>query len=306
MDYFYPKGGLVIMPELPEVETIRRQLSEVLLGKVIKNVIVLRDKSFDGDPNSLTGRKIKEVSRKSKVLEIFFHEEKEMVIVHLKMTGQLQKLKNSKTQDKGNLLHERIVGGHPSPDWVNELPSKHTRVVWNFTDGSRLYFNDMRVFGWMKMVNRNEYEKEIRKTAPDITDKDFTADFLFNLLKRSRKAVKLVLLDQDRVGGLGNIYVNEALYLAGINPLRSADSLSDDEVKQLHSAAIKVINLGIRYGGASAADEKFVNISGLGGKYQDHFLVYQRAGEKCRRCGSLIEKMKVGGRGTFYCPKCQK
>ncbi|KKT68748.1 MAG: Formamidopyrimidine-DNA glycosylase [Microgenomates group bacterium GW2011_GWC1_44_37] len=281
------------MPELPEVETIRRQLSEVLLGKVIKNVIVLRDKSFDGDPNSLTGRKIKEVSRKSKVLEIFFHEEKEMVIVHLKM-------------DKGNLLHERIVGGHPSPDWVNELPSKHTRVVWNFTDGSRLYFNDMRVFGWMKMVNRNEYEKEIRKTAPDITDKDFTADFLFNLLKRSRKAVKLVLLDQDRVGGLGNIYVNEALYLAGINPLRSADSLSDDEVKQLHSAAIKVINLGIRYGGASAADEKFVNISGLGGKYQDHFLVYQRAGEKCRRCGSLIEKMKVGGRGTFYCPKCQK
>jgi len=303
------------MPELPEVETIRRQLSEVLLGKVIKNVIVLRDKSFGGDPNSLTGRKIKEVSRKSKVLEIFFHEEKEMVIVHLKMTGQLifvkndertQKLKNSKTQDERIDLEIRIVGGHPTADWVSELPSKHTRVVWNFTDGSRLYFNDMRVFGWMRVVDRIKYEKEIRKTAPDVTDKDFTADFLFNLLKRSKKAVKLVLLDQDKVGGLGNIYVNDALYLAGINPLRSADSLSDNEVKQLHSAAIKVINLGIRYGGASAADEKFVNISGLGGKYQDHFLVYQRAGQKCNKCGSLIEKVRVGGRSTFYCPKCQK
>lgn len=284
------------MPELPEVETIRGQLDVVLRGKVIENVKVLRDKSFAGDPNILTGWKIREVGRKSKVLEIYFHDKNEIVIVHLKMTGQLVFVDREK----------RISGGHPTADWVKDLPSKHTRVIWTFTDGSKLFFNDMRVFGWMKIVDQDEYEKRKRKMVPDVIDKGFSSEYLFNLLKRSRKAVKLVLLDQDRVGGLGNIYVNDALYLAGINPLRKADSLSDDEAKQLRSAAVKVINLGIKYGGASAADEKFVNVSGLGGKYQDHFLVYQRAGQECKKCRNLIEKIKIGGRGTFYCPKCQK
>lgn len=300
------------MPELPEVETIRRQLKEVLTGKVIVNVEVLRAQSFFGDPKKLKGWKIQDIQRKSKVIEIMFEGKAEMVIVHLKMTGQLiytektRKVKNSKNQNMDSNLEKRIVGGHPTADWVNDLPSKHTRVVWTFKDQSRLFFNDMRVFGWMKLIEKEKYEKEIRKMAPDVIDKDFTDSYLFNVLKKTKKAVKIVLLDQDKIGGLGNIYVNDALFLAGINPLKNADSLNQSEVKKLHSAAVEVINLGIKYGGASASDEKYVNASGLGGKYQEHFLVYQRDGQECPKCGTKIEKIKLGGRGTFFCPKCQK
>jgi formamidopyrimidine-DNA glycosylase len=301
------------MPELPEVETIKRQLKEVLVGKTVSEVEVLRTKSFSGDPKSLTGRKIGDIQRKSKVIEILFDDNEDMVIVHLKMTGQLifvkndeksQKLKNSKTQDGKIDIKNRIVGGHPTADWVNDLPSKHTRIVWTFGDGSKLYFNDMRVFGWMKIVSPEKYEKEIRKLAPDVIDKDFTAEYLFNLLKKTRKPIKLVLLDQDKIGGLGNIYVNDALFLAGIRPERKADSLGKTVVKKLQVAIIKVINLGIKYGGASASN--YVQVSGLGGTYQDHFLVYKKDGSKCPKCGEIIKKIKLGGRGTFFCPSCQK
>lgn len=282
------------MPELPEVETIRRQLNEVLTGKVVMQVEVLRENSFLGNPRGIERGRIKEIKRKSKVIEVLFENKGKMVIIHLKMTGQLIYTNGEK----------RILGGHPSPDWVNDLPSSHTRVVWTFEDGSKLFFNDMRVFGWMKVVDKDKYEKEMRKTAPDVVDDDFTADYLFNILKKTKKTVKLVLLDQDKIGGLGNIYVNDALYMAGINPERKADSLSRDEVEKLHEAAVKVINLGIKYGGASASN--YVHVSGLGGTYQDHFLVYKRDGQKCFRCGGTIKKKKLGGRGTFYCPNCQK
>lgn len=284
------------MPELPEVETIRRQLKEVLTGKTVSKVEVLRSKSFAGDPEKLRGWKIRDIQRKSKVIEIMFEEKEDMVIVHLKMTGQLIFVG----------LGKRIVGGHPTADWVNDLPSKHTRVIWTFKDESKLFFNDMRVFGWMKLVGREKYEKEIRKMVPDVIDDDFTFDYLFGLLKKTKKPVKLVLLDQDKIGGLGNIYVNDALFLAGIHPSKKADSLNETEVKKLHTAAVEVINLGIKYGGASASDEKYVNASGIGGKYQEHFLVYQRDGQKCLKCGTVIEKIKLGGRGTFFCPNCQK
>jgi len=291
------------MPELPEVETIRRQLKEVLVGKIISKIEVLRAKSFAGDPKSLIGRKIGDIQRKSKVIEVSFEDHEEMVIVHLKMTGQL--VYSTRSQISGDRSQEkRIVGGHPTADWVNELPSKHTRIVWTFKDGSKLFFNDMRVFGWMRVVSQSNYEKEIRKMAPDVIDDDFTLDYLFSLLKKTKKPVKLVLLDQDKVGGLGNIYVCDALFLAGIRPDRKAESLDKSEVMRLHKTIVKVINLGIKYGGASASN--YVQVSGLGGTYQDHFLVYKRVGEKCLTCGTKIEKIKLGGRGTFYCPKCQK
>ena len=294
------------MPELPEVETIRRQLKEVLTGKVITKVEVLRAKSFAGDPEKMRGWKIRDIQRKSKVIEIMFEGKEEMVIVHLKMTGQLiytgktQKIKNSKDQNSG----VRIVGGHPTADWVNELPSKHTRVIWNLKDGSKLFFNDMRVFGWMKVVSQKNYEKEIRKMSPDVTDVEFSDSYLSNLLMKTKKPIKLVLLDQDKIGGLGNIYVNDALFLAGISPERKSESLTKIEVKRLRKATVGVIKRGIKYGGASSSN--YVDVSGMGGSYQDHFLVYKRAGEKCLKCGTLIEKFKLGGRGTFFCPNCQK
>lgn len=289
------------MPELPEVETIRRQLKDVLTGKTVERVEVLRDKSFEGDPEKLRGWKMKDVQRKAKVIEILFEGKEEVVIIHLKMTGQL-------VFDPGVTVSQchsiRIVGGHPTADWVNNLPSKHTRVIWTFKDGSKLYFNDMRVFGWMKLITKTQKIKNSKNQIPDVIDKEFTDDYLFNILKKTKKAVKLVLLDQDKMGGLGNIYVNDAMFLAGINPERKSDSLKNLEVKKLHQAVIKVIKLGIKYGGASASN--YVDVSGLGGTYQDHFLVYKREGQKCLNCDNKIEKIKLGGRGTFFCPNCQK
>jgi len=281
------------MPELPEVETIRRQLNEVLLGKKIKEIEVLREKSFGGDFRKMIGWQVESVGRKAKVIEVYFKQQKEMMIVHLKMTGQLVYVDGNK----------RVVGGHPTVDWVKELPSKHTRVIVNFVDGSKLFFNDMRVFGWMRLVDTEKYEKEMRKTAPDVTEKEFSLEYLTSVLKRSGRAVKLVLMDQDKIGGVGNIYANDALYLTKVRPDRKSNSLSAIETKKLLVAVREVINRGIKYGGASAAN--YVDTKGLGGTYQDHFLVYRKDGQKCHNCGSKIEKMKIGGRGTYFCSKCQ-
>lgn len=288
------------MPELPEVETIRRQLREVLVGKQIANIEILRSKSFEGDPERMKNWKVKDIQRKSKVIEVLFEDEAETVIIHLKMTGQLIFVPSAKWLVLGA---KRIVGGHPTADWVSDLPSKHTRVVWTFTDGSKLFFNDMRVFGWMKIVIRTQELEKTRTQVPDVIDSVFTTDYLFNVLKRSKKPVKLVLLDQEKMGGLGNIYVNDALFLAKIRPEREASGLTTKEIKILHQAIVRVIKLGIKYGGASSSN--YVNVSGLGGSYQNHFLVYKREGEPCRNCKTKIIKMKLGGRGTFFCPECQ-
>lgn len=276
------------------METIRRQLSEVLVGKKITKVEVLREKSFGGDPKSLLGREIESIGRKAKVIEIYFKKQKELVIIHLKMTGQLVFVDGKK----------RVVGGHPTTDWVKDLPSKHTRVVIDFTDGSKLFFNDMRVFGWMRVVDKEKYKNELRKTAPDVTEKEFSLEYLTGVLKKSGKAVKLVLMDQEKIGGMGNIYANDAFYLAKVRPNRKANSLSVTEVKNLLVAVREVINKGIKYGGASAAN--YVDTKGMGGTYQDHFLVYKKDSQKCSKCGEKIKKMKIGGRGTYFCSVCQK
>jgi formamidopyrimidine-DNA glycosylase len=161
----------------------------------------------------------------------------------------------------------------------------------------------MRVFGWMRLVNKLKYENEMRKTSPDVIEKKFSLEYLTNVLKKSGKAIKLVLMDQEKIGGIGNIYANDALYLAKVMPNRKANSLSTIEIISLLASIREVINKGIKYGGASAAN--YVDTKGLGGTYQDHFLVYKKDGQTCKKCGGKIQKMKLGGRGTFYCSKCQ-
>lgn len=292
--YYLRQRKFYSMPELPEVETISRQLNEAIRGRTILSVEVLNERSFWGDAKKLCGWEIRSVSRKSKIIQMQFVHQEEVVLVHLKMTGQLIFVDGDK----------RIVGGHPTPDWVSKLPSRHTRVIWNFKDGTKLFFNDMRIFGWMKLVSRREYEMELLGKVPDVIDADFTTEYLISILKKSTKLVKQVLLDQDKIGGIGNIYVNDALYLAGIRPDRKANSLTLEEAKKVHKAAVKVIRDGIKYGGASASN--YVQVTGLGGTYQDHFLVYKKEGQKCSRCGGTIKKIKLGGRGTFYCPNCQR
>ncbi len=282
------------MPELPEVETIVRQLDGMLAGKKILKVEVLRTKSFQGDRQELIGKTIDSVIRRSKMIAISFRSWDKFLIVHLKMTGQLIYLSNGR----------RVVGGHPTVDWVNELPSKYTRIIINFDNGAKLFFNDLRVFGWMRVMTNDEWRMANDKLPPDVVDREFTLEYFKRVLAKSGRSIKLVLLDQSKFGGVGNIYANDALYKAKINPVRKANDLKEKEIGELYKAIKEVISLGIKYGGASV--DKYVDAAGLGGKYQEHFLVYQRNGEKCKRDGATIRKIKIGGRGTYYCPSCQK
>ena len=282
------------MPELPEVETIALQLNEVLVGKMVSMVTVYREKNFLGDKSNLVGRKIKRVGRKAKMVGIEFENFDGLVQVHLKMTGQLIFVDGEK----------RVVGGHPTSDWVKNLPSKFTRVEIGFDNGSRLFFNDMRAFGWMRVTTKKEQDRQTKDMPPDVVDLEFTLKYFENILKRYKRPIKIVLLDQQLMGGIGNIYANDALNLAKILPTRRASDLTKVEVKKLYEAVKYVIGLGIKYGGASASN--YVDTKGLGGTYQNYFLTYKRDGQPCKNCGEKIVKMKLGGRGTFYCPACQK
>ncbi len=288
------------MPELPEVETIARQLREVLVGKKILKIEVLRARSFVGDFKEIEGKKISEITRRSKVLQIGLNDYEKSLIIHLKMTGQLVYVKDSKNQK--SKISNRIAGGHPSEDWVAELPNKHTRVVFNFGDESKLFFNDLRVFGWVKIIDNGELTIQNEKLPPDIVDKEFTQKYFEKVLV-SGKPIKLLILDQQKIGGMGNIYANDALFASGIEPRRKSNSLGKVEIKKLYEAMKMVIKKGIESGGASAAN--YVQVTGKGGSYQDHFLVYKRDGQECRMCGTIIKKYKLGGRGTYFCSKCQ-
>ena len=283
------------MPELPEVETIRKQLDKVLKGREVVEVEVLRKKSFRGKRKNLIGKKVEGIERRAKLLVMVF-KGRERLLIHLKMTGQLVWVKRGK---------KRVVGGHPTADWINELPSKHTRVIIDFKNGEKLYFNDMRVFGWMKSVKENEWKKIEKEMPVDVVDKEFTVKYLKNVLKNSRRAVKMVIMDQKKMGGVGNIYANDGLYLANIRPDKKAKDLSDEEISKLHKNLIRVMKEGIKMGGATASDERFVDVYGLGGRYQEKFKIYDREGEKCRRCGEKVRKIKLGGRGTYFCSRCQ-
>lgn len=283
------------MPELPEVETVARQLNTALAGKSIATFNIYRDKSAQSALDAIVGKNIVSVSRRAKYLLFNFDADAMCLVAHLKMTGQLIYVPH-----RG----ERVFGGHPTPDWVEALPSKHTRIAIGFQDGSTLFFNDMRVFGWMKILAKHELRSMSQAMPPDVIDPEFTVEYLAQVLSRSSRAIKLVILDQAKMGGMGNIYANDALWLAHINPSKPAQTLSKNEVKSLHQAMQQVLHRGIELGGASESTYKHIN--GLGGKYQEEFLVYKKEGEQCARCGGVIEKFKLGGRGTYWCQGCQK
>lgn len=282
------------MPELPELETITTQLDKVLVGKKIKSVEVLRKSSFIGDEKLLKNKKISSVTRRAKMGIIKFQNSDSLLLIHLKMTGQLVFVGDKK----------RIAGGHPTADFVNNLPSKHTRVIFTFVDDSHLYFNDLRAFGWVKIISQNELKKLIEKLPPDVIDKNFTLSYLSQVLSKSARPVKIIIMDQTKFGGVGNIYVNDALLLAKITPKLPSKQLTEKQVTSLHQAIIKIVKKGIKFGGASYSN--YVDVSGAGGKYQEHFLAYKQDGKVCSQCKSAtIKKLQLGGRGTYFCPKCQ-
>ena len=293
------------MPELPEVETICRRLAELSIGKTIARVDVLRSKSFQGDPETLVGAQIVGLTRRSKILQFnlvpessvfvngqaaaYFH-----LLVHLKMTGQLIFVDGA----------ERVGGGHPSNDFFRELPSAHTRVHIVFSDGTELFFNDMRVFGWLRLVDTTQLVSEYAGLALDVIDPTFNPLDFVRALERKSVPVKQVIMDNAVVAGVGNIYACDALHLAGLDPRRSARSLSNLEAIRLFQAMRTVIALGIEQGGATIS--AYRTADGLSGKYQDFRRVYMRESEPCQVCSMPIQKIKLAGRGTFFCPTCQK
>ncbi len=287
------------MPELPEVETIVRKLDQVLPGKVVVKIVVFHLKSWQGPvPETLAGYRIVQVTRRAKVIRIVLLHPKTLdktnFLVHLKMTGQLIYVDPQ----------QRLGGGHPTADWVDKLPSKHTRIAFELNDQATLFFNDQRLFGWVKVMSDEEVESVFAKLAPDIIDEQVTVEYLKPLLARRSQAIKQVIMDTAVMCGVGNIYACDALNLARIHPERPAKSLSTAEIEQLLNATKQVINQGIELGGTTF-DGKYVDIDGLAGQYQSIVRVYGREGKECLYCQGPITKTKLGGRGTYYCLKCQ-
>jgi formamidopyrimidine-DNA glycosylase len=282
------------MPELPEVETVVNKLRNLIVGKKILNIEVLNPKSFTGNISQLEGQVIKDVRRRAKIINIVINEDL-FLLTHLKMTGQY-------ILQSGE---ERVGGGHPTSDWVNNLPSSHTRVILNFTNGDKLFFNDMRKFGWIRQHSKKQLDQAYAKLGPDVIEPELTLEYLKDKLQRRTIPIKQAIMTNEILCGVGNIYACDSLNDAKISPFRPSGSLSDSELIELISSMKKIVNLAIEKGGTTF-DGMYVDVDGLAGSYQKTVLTYGREGKNCYNCGSLIKKSKLGGRGTYYCPTCQK
>ncbi len=288
------------MPELPEVETVRVGLQRLLPGRVVTGAESNWDKSF---PNSqkdveafLIGAEVVEVRRRAKVLLIELST-KYTLVIHLKMTGQLV-FRSDKV---------RFGAGHPNASLVGELPDKSTRVTLIFSDDSRLFFNDQRKFGWMRLLPTAEVPQIdfFQKVGPEPLASDFTWQLMRDrLLRRKNTNIKAALLDQSVVAGVGNIYADESLWGAKVHPTTLVRNLTDKNFKDLHKALVDVLELSISKGGST--DQHYVDAEGKPGKYLTFANVFRREGQPCPRCGTIIEKTRVAGRGTHICPRCQK
>ena len=290
------------MPEGPEVETIRRGLELGIVGQKITAVEVFNGGSFEAPADLrdqiLAGARIAHVQRRAKVL-MWELDNEYTLMFHLKMTGQMVLVKAD---------GERFAGGHPTESMAAGLPDRSTRVAFTFANGDRLYFNDQRKFGWIKLLPTAEVEQDslVARLGPEVDAAEFSVTYLAAQLERHARApVKAVILDQSTVSGVGNIYADESLHLARIHPARLAGSLSAAEVKRLHAAVREIMALGIAHGGTSFAH--YVNSLGGTGDYLEHARVFRREGQSCPvHPETLVQKIRVAGRGTHICPKCQK
>lgn len=287
------------MPELPEVETVRRGLSSLIIGKVVKAETHDTEKGFPNTPSDvqsfLLTATITDVRRRAKVLMIDLSTGYSLLI-HLKMTGQLVFVGET-----------RFGAGHPNDSLVNALPDKSTRVTLTFTDGSQLFFNDQRKFGWVRLLPTVEIPNIdfMQKVGPEPLSKEFTAkEFMQRFKRRAKTNIKAALLDQTVVAGVGNIYADESLWGAKLHPKRLVGSVSEQEFTSLYHELRDVMNLAVEKGGSS--NHTYVNAEGKKGSYMDFARVFRREGLACPRCGTTIEKLRVAGRGTHICPHCQQ
>lgn len=271
------------MPELPEAETIKKDLSRLIVGRKI--LAIETDSAKQVQPSlavvkkAVVGAKINQIKRRAKLIQIFLANGK-VLVVHLKLTGRL-------------LVRKKTA---PKDDWQ--------RVTIELNGGKQLRLADLRKFGWMRLVeNEKELEKILNEFGPEPLD-DLDLVSFKKILISTRRPIKIVLMDQKKISGIGNIYASDALFLAGIDPRRPASKLTGKEAKKLYQAIEKVLRAGIRFRGAS--DQYYLDALGRKGSYQDHFLVYGREDKKCFKCQGKIKKIKLGGRGTYFCPRCQR
>ncbi|WP_031518160.1 bifunctional DNA-formamidopyrimidine glycosylase/DNA-(apurinic or apyrimidinic site) lyase [Desulfofalx alkaliphila] len=273
------------MPELPEVETIKHSLQTHITGLTIADVKVFLPKIIrshtPGDfKKALVGQKVKDrLYRRGKYLMIPLSER--TLVVHFRMTGRLVFL-----------------------DEKTDLP-KYTHLLFVFDNGRQMAFADMRQFGQIHLLPNAEVNKiaGIKNMGPEPLGDNFTVEYFQRELKRRRAKIKSLLLNQSFVAGLGNIYADEALHLAKIDPERPAQQLTKDEIIQLHQAIVAVLQQGIKNRGTSFRD--YVDAQGNIGNNQDMLQAYNRKGQPCNFCGTAIERKKVTGRSSYYCPQCQ-
>lgn len=288
------------MPELPEVETVRRQLAPHLLGQTITGVEVFHAKTAGHDStieDRLLEKTITGVDRVGKLLIISFSDAADLyLLIHLKMTGQLL------YQPPHNQI---VAGGHTlqASDHA-ELPNRHTRTAFSFADGSTLYFNDMRLFGYTKLTDAAGLATARAGFGPEPIDLAFDLTWFTEALRKKRTPVKAALLNQAFVSGLGNIYVDEALFRVGIRPTRNTNRITKTEARDLGKAAGDVMREAIAVGGTTF--QHFVDTGGQAGNFTDHLQVFGRQGAPCYTCATPIVKIRAAGRGTHYCPHCQK
>ena len=296
------------MPELPEVETIRRDLSDLIVGRKILSIETDSPKqvkpSLAEVKKVVVGAKIKEIRRRAKLLLIYLDNGK-ILAVHLKLTGRL--------------LVRKV--GAPKDSWQHVVIKLKSKSEKGKREEMELRFCDLRKFGWIRVADSDPFDKTQGRPEQGRTDEKEIADsFLKNLgpeplddltlskfkeiLSKSARPVKIVIMDQSKISGIGNIYAVDALNLAKIDPRKPARQLDSQAARQLFSAIEKVLKAGIRYRGAS--DQHYLDALGQKGTYQEHFLVYNRKGKKCFNCGGEIKKFFLGGRGTYFCPNCQK
>lgn len=274
------------MPELPEVETIRNTLKRFIINKTIEDVavywpnIVKHPDDVEEFKHILIGQTFRDIARKGKFL--LFELDDYVLVSHLRMEGKYS-------------VHSQ-----------DEPYVKHTHIVFSFTNGEDLRYNDVRKFGTMHVFNKGEEltQKPLDHLGPDPFEEAFTFEYMKEKLARTSRVVKSALLDQTIVAGLGNIYVDETLFKAGIHPLKRANDLSIADIKAINKYAFIILRDAVKQGGTTI--RSYTNSVGEMGLFQQELFVYAQEDEPCKNCGDIIIKMKVSGRGTHVCETCQK
>lgn len=304
------------MPELPEVESLRAGLEKVLKSRTIKSVeikngklvsgsgtkrVAIKKKTFEFVDN-LKDKKIVSVKRRAKNIFIEL-DTKEIILIHLKMTGQLV----YEYENKGKVKNEIVTGGHPIEEsYKQSLPHKHTHIIFTLDSGT-LYYNDVRKFGYLlyyKNLDAAVEAKHFSKIGLEPFDPANTLEYFRDEIKKKNKALKTVLLEQSVVVGCGNIYADEVCFASKVLPSRNCKTLTDAEAKLIHKNIIKILQRAIDLGGSSISD--YLLADGSRGNYAREHKVYGRAGEKCAVCKNVLEKFTIASRTTVSCPTCQK